>query len=189
MSKGMNSILAAVVAVLIAQQPVLAQVYKIVDEDGNVTYTDQAPEEGATPMALPDISIVDTDYPDEAIVAPSGNEQAGDESEGMTPREMRRMFSDFSIIRPLPDETFWGTANTVVISWGSSAPYEAGMSVSVFIDGEAQAAAPSGNLSVTLDRGAHQVYAVLRDQRGRRIVTTPTVTFHVRQASANFNPS
>lgn len=98
------------------------------------------------------------------------------------------MFSDFRVLSPSQGETYWGTGNTVVVSWGADVPYEPGMSVSVVVDGNAQDADPSGNLPVTLDRGEHQVYAVLRDQRGRRIVTTPTVTFFVQQGSRLINP-
>jgi len=179
-----------IATLLICVQPkAVAQVYKIVDENGHVTYTDQAPEDGAAPMELPDISVVDTDYPDESVIPSTDVADTTEPPEGKTPRELRQIFQDFRIIRPLPEESFFGTSNVVVISWGAGASYEPGMAVSVMVDGQAHAAEPQGNLSLTLDRGEHQVFAILRDQRGRRIVTTPIVTFFVKQGSANFNPS
>ena len=39
--------------------PVNAQVYKVVDEDGNVTYTDQAPGDGSQPIELRPISVIE----------------------------------------------------------------------------------------------------------------------------------
>jgi hypothetical protein len=193
MRNGLIIIMGAVFVALVASGPLGAQVYKVVDEDGNVTYTDQPPPDGSAPMVLPEITIIETDYPSEsevaedATAAAAADEQSGEEVE-RSPRELRQMFSDFRILSPGQDETFWGTANTVVVSWAANAPYEPGMRVSVVVDGDSQEAAPSGNLPVTLDRGEHQVYAVLHDQRGRRIVTTPTVTFHVQQGSQLINP-
>lgn len=173
---------------LLASGSVAAQVYKVVDENGNVTYTDQAPGDGSQPMDLPEISVVETDYADQAVVVDPGAEEAQADAGDRTPRELRQMFRDFRILSPAPEETYWGTGNVVVVSWGANAPYEDGMSVSVVVDGNAQDANPSENLPITLDRGEHQVYAVLRDGRGRRIVTTDTVTFHVKQQSALINP-
>jgi len=193
MRNGLIIVLGAAFVALVASGPLGAQVYKVVDEDGNVTYTDQPPSDGSAPMVLPEITIIETDYPTEAEVtegataAAAADEQSG-EGELKSPRELRQMFSDFRILSPGQDETFWGTANTVVVSWAANAPYEPGMSVSVVVDGTSQDAAASGNLPVILDRGEHQVYAVLRDERGRRIVTTTTVTFHVQQASQLINP-
>jgi hypothetical protein len=41
----------------------------------------------------------------------------------------------------------------------------------------------SGSVSLTLDRGEHQVYAELLNAQNRRIVATETVTFFVMQGS------
>jgi hypothetical protein len=97
------------------------------------------------------------------------------------------MFQDFRITQPLPEETFWGTANTVVVSWGTSTPLLPNMSVRVYIDGQLQANTQDNMFAVTLDRGEHQVYAELLDDRGRRVVASPTVTFFVKQNAVGFN--
>ena len=161
------------------------QVYKIVDENGNITYTDEPPEPGAEPMELPEISVVETDYADQPVVAPLDQAAGGGE---MTPREMRQTYSDFRILEPSPDENYWGTGNTVVVSWGSDAAYQPGMSVSVVVNGQSYESEPTRNISVTIDRGEHQVYAILKDRQGRRIVTSDIVTFYVKQASRLNNP-
>jgi len=57
----------------------------------------------------------------------------------------------------------------------------------LFVDGESQPAPASGGSTLTLDRGEHQVFAELRDARNRRVLTTETVTFFVKQHSENFN--
>ena len=160
----------------------MAEVYKVVDAEGNVTYTDQAPADGAAPMELPELSIIDTDYQDKAPEPDAGADSADAAAPAeLTPRELRKMYRDFHITRRLPEETFWGTANTVVISWGSSAAFQPGMQVRVIVDGTAQAGGEDGMLALTLDRGEHTVSADLLDGRGRKVMSTEKVTFFIKQ--------
>ena len=190
-SASLRAAFAGVLALGFFSGAVQGQIYKVVDADGNVTYTDQAPSDGAAPMVLPELSVVDTDYVPETPATQDDTAQASDgdaaEDAAPTPRQLRKMFKDFHISRPSHEETFWGTANSVVISWVSSKPLLPGMSVQVYIDGQRQADGQDGMLAVTLDRGEHQVYAELMDARGRRVVTSPTVTFFVKQHSIGFN--
>lgn len=162
------------------------QIYKVVDEDGNVTFTDQRPNASAQPMDLPPLSVIQTD-----IQVPAAQNQdvpeAAEEPKQPTARELRKKFSDFRITRPLPEETFWGTGNTVVVTWETSEPIPPEMKVVVFVDGQPEQAPTSGGMSLTLDRGEHSVYAELQDSRNRRIVGTAAVTFFVQQHSVNRN--
>lgn len=162
------------------------EVYKVVDKDGNVTYTDQRPTSNAQPMVLPELSVIETDVdvPDSSA---SQGEAKASEPLPLTPRELRRKYRDFRIISPQPEETFWGTANAVVVSWGSSQPIEDNLTVMLIVDGEAKAAPTEGSATLTFDRGEHRVSAELRDARNRRVMATDTVTFYVKQYSANFN--
>jgi len=184
MNKGMISALITLAFFLL---PLAAfsqgEIYKIVDENGNVTFTDQRPATGAEPMDLPPLSIIETDVqvPDTPAAA------VDQEPKPPTSKELRKQFRDFSITQPQPEQTFWGTANTVVVSWGSSEAIPPEMSVMLYVDGAGQKAPVAGGVSLTLERGEHQVRAELRDERGRRIVTTETVTFFVKQHSQNFN--
>jgi len=43
----------------IMASPLIAQVYKTVDKDGNVTYTDQPPPDGSKPIKLAPISVIE----------------------------------------------------------------------------------------------------------------------------------
>lgn len=160
------------------------EIYKVVDKDGNITFTDQRPSSDAAPMDLPPLSVIETDVP-----APAAPAAAADSAEPvpLTPRELRKKFRDFAITSPQNEETFWGTANSVVVTWGSSEPLPDDIKVLLYVDGESQPAPASGSSTLTLDRGEHQVFAELRDVRNRRVLTTETVTFFVKQHSENFN--
>jgi hypothetical protein len=184
MNKGMFSILVWLAALALSA-PALAtgEIYKVVNPDGSITFTDQKPNPGAEPVKLKPLSVVETESPPDP--APSADAAAATEAEPTT-RDLRRMYSDFRITQPQNEETFWGTANQVTVNWGSAEPLGEGMRVVLYVNGEAQDAPNSGGVTLQLDRGEHQVYAVLRDAGNRRIAATDTVTFFVKQHSVNF---
>ena len=168
---------------LLASQACAGEIYKVVDKDGNVTFTDQPPGDGTQPMNLPELSVIRSET--EATPPPAESENAPADNPP-TLRELRGMYSDFRITQPENEETFWGTANSVVVSWDSNIPPAPDMSVRLVVDGESQLATATGGVSLTLDRGDHKVYAEIRDGRNRRIATTETVTFFIKQHSVNF---
>jgi hypothetical protein len=161
------------------------QIYKVVDKNGNVTYTDQAPGDGSEPMDLPDLSVVTTDYPPEQTVPDLAAEAEEEDETG--PKALRKLYSDFRISRPAPEETFWGTENSVVLAWEASAPLQEGLMVRFNIDGSPKTASAENMLGVTLNRGTHTVSASIVDGRGRPLLTTDTVTFYVHQNSIRGN--
>jgi hypothetical protein len=186
MNKGMILTLSVLLAVF-SPDPSAAEgeIYRVVDKDGNVTFTDQKPSDSAQPMDLPPLSVVESAMDTQEPSA----EQSVEEQEPREPtrRELRRQYGDFRITQPAQEETFWGTANTVVVAWGASEPPLPDMSARLYVDGTPRDVPAFGNLSLTLDRGEHTVYAELLDARDRPIVTTERVTFFVHQASVGFN--
>lgn len=187
MNKGMILALSVLLTMLWpGLAPAEGEIYRIVDKDGNVTFTDQKPSDTAKPMDLPPLSVVESaiETPD-ASAEPSAEQEP--EARAPTLRELRQRYADFRITQPAQEETFWGTANTVVVAWGATEPPLPDMSARLYVDGAPREVPASGNLSLTLDRGEHTVYAELLDVRNRPIVTTERVTFFVHQASVNFN--
>lgn len=161
------------------------QIYKVVNPDGSVTFTDQKPAPGAEPVKLRPLSVVETDRPAPAVS--DAAEPAGAAEKEPSASDLRRQFRDFRITQPQNEETFWGTANQVTVSWGASEATPEGLSAVLFVDGTPQDVPASGSIALTLERGEHRVYAELRDSRKRRIVATDPVVFYVKQHSVNFN--
>lgn len=187
MSKGL---ITALVCGLVLAGPLAAQstgeIYKVVDKDGNVTFTDQRPSEGAQPLDLPPLSVIESDIPvppADGTATPVGEEQAP------SLRDLQRQFRDFRITQPQQEETFWGTANTVVVAWGSGQPIPPEFSARLHVDGQPRDVPGSGSVTLTLDRGEHTVYVELLDSRKRPVARTETITFFVKQASVGFNRS
>ena len=189
MYKGMI-ILAAVMLAAASLTAVMAQdgqVYKVVDENGNVIFTDTPPEDGSAPMDLPELTVIQTNFP-KAGETKSQLEGAAESEQGNSLRDLRRLYRDFSIYSPGQEETIVGTGNQVMIRWGSQTPFEPGLTAVLSVNGENTDVAPQGSVTVRLDRGEHNVQAILKDPRGRTIASAGPVKFFVRQNSANFRP-
>lgn len=185
MRKGWIPVLVSLAFLIIPLAAVCqGEIYKIVNPDGSITFTDQKPAPGAEPVKLRPLSIVETDIVTPTQAAP---EDVAAEPPEPTPRELRQQFRDFAITQPKNDETFWGTENQVTVLWGASAPIQPEMRVILYVNGKAQDVSESGSAILSLERGEHQVYVELRDENNRRIITSDTVKFFVKQHSANFN--
>lgn len=165
--------------------PAAAQVYKTVDEHGNVVYTDQPPTPGAEPVELPGLSIVES-YRPPALPAGETGAESGEE-EVTDIRELRRGYRDFRITSPKPEEHVQGTGNQLVISWDTRYELQPGMMVELALDGEALPPTRSGSVTVEeVFRGEHIVSGRIVDARNRTIATASPVTFYMRQFSVNF---
>lgn len=172
----------ALLSLLLTASPLQAQVYKVVDENGNVTYTDRPPAEGARPVDLPPLSVVEApSYP--KAKGTGGTEGAAAEEE-IPLRTLRRMFRNFAITSPEPEESIWNPEQPIIVSWSVSRPLQQGMSVTVSVDGFQKEKTRETIVTVDgLERGAHTITAVLMDKQNRRIATAEPVTFYVRRPS------
>jgi hypothetical protein len=185
----MNKSLAGLLLTLISSALLLtvgvqAEVYKTVDKDGNVIYTDQPPEPDAKPMELPGLSVIGS-LPGPAPAAGSSAEQTEDQVTDI--RELRRGYKDFRITSPTQDEHIQGSGNSVTLSWDARYALQPGMAVIFTLNGTDLE--PTVNPSVSLqeiDRGEHTVSARLVDSQSRIIARASPVTFFMRQWSQNF---
>ncbi len=181
-----------IVMLLVFAPRVFAEVYKTIDENGNVVYTDQPPGPDASPMDLPGLSIISAQKPVPPPVIPgdvpeSDGSEPEPQQEVTSIRDLRRGYRDFAIVSPTQDQTIWGTGNEASIAWSTRYRLQSGMSVIIYVDGAALA--PTTVMVTTvghLYRGEHSVYAELIDARNRRIATAKPVSFHIKQYSVNF---
>ena len=99
----------AALAVALALPAGAAEIYKTYDENGNPIFTDQAPEPGAEPITLRELSVVEApEYarPDRA---------AGEGDDATTSlNALRRQYRDFALVSPAPEQNFWGTGHAGV---------------------------------------------------------------------------
>jgi hypothetical protein len=176
-------------ALVIATGPLAAQVYKTVDEDGNVTYTDQPPQDGSKPIKLREISVIEA--PTYETATPATDQDAASEEVKEKPfRFLRKHYEDFAIFSPRQEESIWYSDSNgiITVAWNAPNPIEAGMQVTVSVDGRAQPATSEPVVAITgLERGEHTVTAELKDSKNRSIATATPVTFFIRQPNIYIN--
>jgi len=156
--------------------PLMAQVYKVVDKDGNVTFTDQPPADGSKPIKLAPISVIETPVYEKAPAAEEGAEKEPSLA------DMRRAYRDFAIISPQQEESVWKPDGPVAVAWNVSTALQPGMQVTLYLDGKVQGRTVQPMIPLNgLDRGEHTVKAEIRDSKNRIIATASAITFFVRQ--------
>ncbi len=177
--------------VVLVSGPVMAQVYKTVDADGNVTYTDQPPGPGAEPIELRELSVVERpEY------KPTRSQQAeaaaaeGAENPREALRQLQQQYRDFRLVSPTPEQSFWGTSNTATVAWDTNAALQDGMKVRIYLDDQA-ATTTTQSLFATprLDRGEHTVRAELLDVNDQVVAMAGPVTFFIHQQTVNNSPA
>lgn len=164
-----------VAAVFLAAPHVPAQqIYKTIDENGNVVYTDQKPTEDAEPIPLPELTVVDP--------VDLGNPRAADAD------ERERQTFELTITSPLADEIIINTGYRLDVEVGLDQDLPNGFRLVYLVDGEERLT--SRSRSVTIEevmRGPHTVQVELRTADGRPVATSEPVNFFIRQQSALFN--
>lgn len=163
------------IPLLLLALPATAEVYRYVDENGTVVFTDQRPSQNAQPMILPELTIMESQKP----AAAKPEDGASDEGE-----QQEVVYPSLTLISPQREETFQGTGNRVPVRLVSRQGLRPGDQVVIFLNGQEQARTQA--LSVDLDqvpRGTHEVRAEIRDPDDRVVGETHAVTFHLKQHS------
>lgn len=162
-------------ALTTAQVAAAQAIYKTVDADGNVTYTDQPPTPDAQPLDLPPITVADP-YENNEI----GDIQldAGETVVDLVP------YPDFRLLSPTSEQHFWGTGGTFTAQASTNAPLEPGHLVQFVLDGQVAGSGRGYFMEFTgIDRGEHVIRAEVVDTQGNSLARTDNVVFFMRQQS------
>lgn len=154
-----------------------AQVYRVVDEDGRVTYTDRPPTEGAEPV---EVRVPNTSPPPPSGVFPEPRQEPASEPE----------VSYLVSVTSPPDETIIprGPGNFSV-SASVSPRLQQGHQLQLLLDGEPrQEPKTSGLWDLTnVFRGEHQLTVAVVNKDGKQLGISEPVTVYVFRPSSNFN--
>lgn len=182
-----NTFILTLITLLLAftASPLMAEVYKTVDKDGNVTYTDQPPSDGSGPIELPGLSVIEkpeyqkTARESEAEAIANGTQTVPAEK---SLRQLQNEFRDFAIVSPQQEESVWRPDGPVAIAWSTGGQMLDGMKVTVTLDGK-RLAPTTGRMVLVpdMERGEHTVSAELTDARNRQVARAEPVTFFIRQ--------
>ena len=166
-----------------------AEVYKSVDKDGNVVYSDEPTSADAKPVSLKQLSVVTTRKP--VVTSPASAESPDPDSEqALTEeeaRDIRAHFEGFALTRPVPEESYWGTDNAIVASVELPNPLLPGYLIVFSVNGNDLPPDVATTTRISgFNRGVHTISAQVVDRRGGTVASTPVVTFYVKQHSVNF---
>ena len=150
-----------------------AVVYRWVDADGVIHYSDQA-----TPGAEKIFTSAPNSASAGAARSPAASTQAPKATGGLD-------YTEFSIIAPAPDQTFFGD-DVIAVRLSLAPSLKDDQNITWHLNGT-QLENPPDAVSFTmphLDRGTYNLAATITDQRTGESQTSNNVTFFVRQPSA-----
>lgn len=161
-------------ALLAGISPALqAAIYKTVDKQGNVVYTDVPPEDGGAAM---NIDRGNTYTPAEAPADEATQFDAMVEVTGYT---------ELSITAPSHDQAVRENAGNLTVTVASAPALDPalGHQVQILLDGQ-KAATGGTRVSLTnIDRGTHSLTARIIDANGEVLISSAPVTFHMLRYS------
>lgn len=150
------------------------EVYRVIDAEGGVTFTDSpAAKTEAETVNLPKVNI-----------APPPPLHANDED---TVNEEASIYTSARIIQPLNNATIPPGQTTIVVKLALKPPLQKGHLTQLYIDGQTQGQASEASaFSISnLHRGQHSARIEVLGRNKKRKIQTNTVIFHVKQHSAN----
>jgi hypothetical protein len=155
----------------------LAQVYKQVDEDGNITYTDQ-PDSAADTATLAKLSPLNQ-IP--TLLAPTDDKALAETADGET--ELFAGYNSALIVSPENDSIIPHSQISIVIQLSLSPHLQAGHRVQFWFDGAPQdqpVAATSYQID-NIERGSHSLSARVLNAQGQLLISTASVEVHVKR--------
>ncbi|MFP4208112.1 MAG: DUF4124 domain-containing protein [Wenzhouxiangella sp.] len=145
----------------LAAQPI----YRVVDENGNVTYTDQKPSDDAEPMELPDINVITGSDP--------ALEEIIDPETGDSDIEPFRM----TIAEPGDGSIIANAEGRLDIRFESNLDIPPAAQLVVFVNDRPQPPLRSLEMSLTdLPAGEYRLRAELQTPSGRKLADSDSVT-------------
>ncbi|MFN7097737.1 MAG: DUF4124 domain-containing protein [Gammaproteobacteria bacterium] len=157
------------------------QIYKSVDAQGNVVYSDQ-PSSGAQQITPPPISITPT--PTVAPLPPINTSTQDTQSTSIV-----KVYTQLDILSPLNDQTIWDNNGNINVSVALAPKLAAGDQLQVIVDGKVLAESnTTTNFTLnSLERGTHVLQVQIINNKKQVVKVSNVVTFYLHKAIAACN--
>lgn len=153
-----------------------AAIYKWVQPDGSVIYSDRAPDKNTAPTELPALQEIKIPPPPPPSPAETSNSQS-DQSQ-------RTEYKTFVIAEPADQSTFRNNAGQVTVKLDLEPALQAGDVVSIMLDGNKIGEGKSTVLSLSnVDRGTHILEAAVKNSQGDTLISAGPVSFTLQRTS------
>lgn len=173
----MKTILLITSLVLVSVGFAETKIYKKVDKDGNITYTDQKPHEGAKEADLPGLTIVES--------SPVTNKERSQYGKGIEKPDddSVNLFSSFKITSPSFEQTIINSGGVLNTSVAVNGKLPKKYGIKFFVNSTPSPIINSTNFSFNnIIRGEHEVYAQAINIANNKVIkTTPKIKFFMRQ--------
>ena len=175
--------LALIIGLAAASAAVFAAIYKTVDADGNVVFTDIAPVDrsGQTSEQAVSVRPMNT-YEPAAQATPTEAEASESTAPGY--------YAALDVVSPAEDETIRDNAGDLQIEVTLTPARRADHRLLLVLDGApTEIEALDGVFALTnVDRGTHTAGAEVVDRQGHVLIESNPVTFHLLRVAQNDAP-
>jgi hypothetical protein len=160
------------------------KIYKTVDKDGNVAYTDVAPKDRSSAIEISTGNNYTPPTTDTPVAAtPPQTSEDGDEAGAR--------YTGISIVSPGNDAAVRENSGNLSVALQIEPNYDSasGHIVQLIMDGSLVQSGPSTSFTLSnIDRGTHILTAQLVDTQGQVLAATPPTTFHMQRRSVLLQP-
>jgi len=154
-----------------------AAVYKWVQPDGSIIYSDHPPQDNASPANLPPVQEIKIAPP-----PPSSPETTPDER---AEKPRTTTYTNLAITEPTANSTIRSNGGQVSVKLDLEPPLQKGDSIAVVLDGKELGTGKGTTINLSnVARGDHSLRAVVRNAQGDTVIRSSTITFHLLRASA-----
>ena len=163
------------------------QLYKIVDKNGKVTYTDKKP---SSDVNYEKITVTTAKpNPEAAQKARASKQRWQPQQKSDTPKRFRG-YSEVVIASPQNDQTILNDQQRLAVKLALTPGLQPGHKAQLLFDGESFDE-PSKNLNFVLtdlERGSHSIQVNIIDANGKTIASSNSVTVHVKRPIVRNGP-
>jgi hypothetical protein len=160
---------------LLLAQPVQADVYKTINADGEVVFSD-VPSEGAERVRLPEVSTYKPPPPKRSPASVSAGKV-----DAAVP------YKSFKVSAPENGATIWDNEGIVslALTLEPALLIKSGHTIQYFLDGKPDGKSEIGlsHIYQDIERGTHTLSAAVVDVEGSAVISAAPVTIHLHKAS------
>lgn len=167
-----------------------AKIYKTVDEDGNVAYSDTPPANvEVRAESTVELEINNTYNAEQSTPVPTTNPTKGSRpgdivsaDNSATPANPSTAYQTIAITAPAADANLRSNSGNVTLSISLQPGLVPGDQVRFFLDGKPVGTVTGTSLSLTnIDRGTHTLAAVVIDGAGKPRISSNTSSFSIQR--------
>ena len=153
----------------------MAQIYRWVDEDGVVHYSDQ-PHPGAEEVELQSAPAIN-------MPTPRRPTAAGTPATTTDEQQSTAAYESLAVASPAAEETLWNIGGVLNVSLNLQPALQGGHQLRVYFDGIPQEVSGTQFQLQEVYRGAHNLQAEVLDGNGQLMIRSEPIRFYVQQTT------